>query len=110
MNMTKDLENWIMENNPYLWILKFDLRYELGLYDVWNDGARQMAEHLQSQQTLPEPNEEAINKTAESWWDDDWEAIEGNDQRELIMELLSKTLKKGIEYGYYNFNLLKANG
>lgn len=43
------IEKWIAENNPYSWVLEYDHRNELGLYHVWNDGARQMAKHLQSQ-------------------------------------------------------------
>lgn len=44
--MTEDLEKWIRENNP---IKELVNSYDVTIRDAWDDGAIQMAEHLQSQ-------------------------------------------------------------
>ncbi len=59
--MNEEIEEWIAENNPYSWVLEYDHRNELGWYHVWNDGARQMAQHLQNNvDEQPKTNEDCL--------------------------------------------------
>ena len=83
--MSEEIEEWIKEKNPY--------RHPTGDwvddYQVWANGARAMAEHLQGQP----PTRELIKKIFTIYLQPDFKGLMGWDTLEDLVEEVYNTLK-----------------